>query len=141
MSKKYRQDGYQEDSKPSLESKRRQERPTREGPRSPRMPGFHKVMRCSMCGGQLPPSLREVEPTSSCPKCKAPLHTCKNCVYFDPASRLECTQPIKERIGQKNERNDCQYFEARTAVEKITTSSGERKPQDARQAFEDLFKK
>ncbi|MCZ6485313.1 MAG: hypothetical protein O6826_06415 [Acidobacteria bacterium] len=104
------------------------------------MPGFHEVRRCAICGLQLSQSYSDIEPSSQCPKCSADLYTCKNCVYFDPARRFECTQPIPERISSKNDRNDCQYFQARITVEKITTS-GSQKPQDARDAFENLFKK
>jgi hypothetical protein len=104
------------------------------------MPGLHEVRRCAICGVQLSRSFTEIEPSSQCPKCSADLYTCKNCVYLDPARRFECSQPIPERIPQKNVRNDCQFFQARITVEKITTSGSE-KPKDARDAFEDLFKK
>ncbi|MFQ5929088.1 MAG: hypothetical protein ACE5MK_05275 [Acidobacteriota bacterium] len=140
MGRKYRQPGYEEGSEERRESRRSRGKPLREGPRSPRMAGFHKVMRCAMCGTHLPPSFTDVTFSSRCPKCGTDLHTCKNCVYFDPSSRFECTQPIPEWIPRKDVRNDCQYFEARTTVEKITTS-GSQKPQDAREAFENLFKK
>lgn len=140
MGRKYRQDGYQGDSEERSKVPRTQGKPLREGPRSPRMPGFHKVMRCSMCGVPLPPSFGEVTRTSQCPKCQSYLHTCKSCVYLDPGSRFECTQPIPQRIARKNEQNSCEFFEARTTVEKDTTSGSE-KPQDARDAFQNLFKK
>jgi hypothetical protein len=39
----------------------------------------------------------------------------------------------------KNGRNTCELFEARTVVERETSSSGA--PSDARQAFAKLFKK
>ncbi|MDA2935020.1 hypothetical protein MYX82_11865 [Acidobacteria bacterium AH-259-D05] len=140
MSKKYRQQGYQEDSGDQREKRRSQPKLSREGPRSPRMPGFHQVRRCAMCGVQLPQSFSDIEVSSQCPKCQADLYTCKNCVYFDPASRFECTQPISQRISRKDVKNDCRYFEARTTIEKITTA-GSQQPQDARDAFENLFKK
>ncbi len=93
-----------------------------------------------MCGAQLAESFGEIEFSSQCPKCGADLHSCKNCVFFDPSKRFECCEPIPERIAGKAVKNDCQSFEGRTTVEKITTS-GSQKPQDARDAFENLFKK
>jgi hypothetical protein len=92
-----------------------------------------------MCGVQLPASLSEIEVSTKCPKCDAALHSCKNCVFLDPASRFECSQPVTKRISPKDAQNDCPVFEARTTVEKMTTS-GSRKPQNARDAFDDLFK-
>lgn len=140
MSRKYRQPGYQDRGSNREERARFEPRPMREGPRSPLMPGFHQVLRCALCGATLPPDFTEVTVSSQCPKCGADLHSCKNCVFFDPASRFECTQPITERIARKDVSNNCEFFEARTAVEKQTTSA-EQRPLDPREAFERLFKK
>lgn len=140
MSRKYRQRGYQEGEFQKEKRPQRQARTFREGPRSPVMPGFHQVLRCALCGATLPAGATEITVSSQCPKCNADLHSCKNCVFFDPTSRYECTQPIPERISRKDVRNSCEYFEARTAVEKETTSAAQR-PLDPRQAFERLFKK
>jgi hypothetical protein len=61
-------------------------------------------------------------------------------------------QPIPERIPRKDQRNDCRLYEFRTTIEKDTAPSAPAagpspsaehvsRPRDARQAFEDLFKK
>ena len=104
------------------------------------MPAFHQVFRCALCGASLPPDFTEITASIQCPKCGADLHTCKNCVFLDPASRFECTQSISERIARKDTKNSCRYFQAQTAVEKETTASSQ-SPLDPRQAFEGLFKK
>ncbi|MFQ5817092.1 MAG: hypothetical protein ACE5H2_03935 [Terriglobia bacterium] len=101
------------------------------------MPATRVVSRCAGCGTVLPVAM---DPIGQCPQCGFELHSCKQCVHFDPTSRLECTQPIKERIAQKDARNDCQYFAMRTVVEREASTGGVR-PQDARRAFENLFKK
>jgi len=81
------------------------------------------------------------------------LHCCKQCAYFDTAARFECMKPIPEQIPRKDQRNDCTFYEFRTTIEKDTAPSAppsnpsaapERlssRPLDARQAFENLFKK
>lgn len=144
--RKYRQHGY-DDNRGRRERPRRSSGPrpfgprsSRGGPRSPRMTKFHQVIRCSICGVTLPPSFSEVGTTSQCPKCATDLHTCKNCVYFDPGARFECSEPIPQRIGNKNDRNDCRFFEIQTALEKATTSVRER-PLEPREMFERLFRK
>lgn len=142
MSRKYRQSGYQDQSEKREQRKRPEPAKRREGPRSPRMPGLREAVRCAMCGAVIRTDIDEIAFASNCDSCGAALRCCKNCVYFDPASRFECTQPIPERISPKDKRNSCQFFQIRTTVEKIITSSQSRQaPRDARQAFEDLFKK
>jgi hypothetical protein len=61
-------------------------------------------------------------------------------MYFDPSSRFECNQPIAERISRKDVRNDCQSYAIRVTMEK-ETSTGAARVNDARKAFENLFKK
>ncbi|MBI4456275.1 MAG: hypothetical protein HY644_10290 [Acidobacteria bacterium] len=146
MSRKYRQPGYQDDE-------RREERtraPVRKGPRdpsaprSPKMPGFLTVFRCAMCGTSVG-EIGQFGLNAQCPKCGAALHSCKNCVHFDPNSRFECTEPIEKRIPKKDARNECTFFEARTRVEKeistATSSKASASIDDPRAAFERLFKK
>jgi hypothetical protein len=50
-------------------------------------------------------------------------------------------QPVTERIPRKDERNDCSFYSIRVMVEKETSTSGPARPDDARRAFENLFKK
>jgi hypothetical protein len=50
-------------------------------------------------------------------------------------------QPIKERIARKDERNECSSYSIRVMVEKETSTPAALRPQDARAAFENLFKK
>ena len=141
MSRKYRQQGYQ-DQDPSRSSRKRPARDPMlsEGPRSPRMPGMRTAVKCAMCGTKLPAALDEITTASKCSRCSADLHSCKNCVHFNPAERFECSQAISQRISPKDKTTNCEFFEIRTTVEKITTSTKESSPNDARAAFESLFK-
>ena len=103
---KYRQHGYQ-DRGEETRKKESTERPVKKdtfGPRPIQMPGTRSVSRCSQCGSLLQ-SLSD--PVGQCPKCGFELHSCKQCTYFDPSSRFECTQPIPERIPRKDQRNEC----------------------------------
>ena len=148
---KYKQRGYQDRDRP--EKKERPSEPPRLrqdqlGPRTPRMVGTVTRGRCSNCGGVLMPGF---DPKGQCPRCHAELHCCKQCVHFDTAAQFECTQPIPERINKKDARNDCKFFEFRMTVEKDTSpvnyspqtpaTISPSRPNDARKAFEDLFKK
>jgi len=141
VSPKYRQPGYQ-DSGDKPEKKGSAERPARRdqtfGPRPIQMPGTRSVSRCSQCGTLLQ---NLGEPLGQCPKCGFELHSCKQCTYFDPSSRFECMQPIPERIPRKDARNECTFYSIRVTREKETSTPAAAKPSDARQAFENLFKK
>ena len=142
--RKYRQRGYQDyepdkERRPQPQSKPRE----REGPRSPKMMAFGQKVKCAACGAVVEAN---VTSGSSCPKCKADLHTCRMCSFFDPGARFECRKPITARILNKSGRNECELFSARTVIERETSSSGPTststsKPNDPRQAFANLFKK
>jgi hypothetical protein len=110
-------------------------------PRVPNMPGFRDVVRCAKCG-----SLESVAigPDSQCRKCGASLHSCAQCVSFDPGAVFECRQKIAARISPKDARNTCALFAARVQVERETGStpstSSSSSHAGARKAFDDLFK-
>lgn len=139
MERKYRQKGYMQAYEEEKRQKREKPRAAQEGmgPRTPQMPGTRRVSRCTQCGTVLTALM---EPLGLCPRCGFELHSCKQCAHFDPGSRNECTQPIPERIAQKEARNQCEFFEIRTVVEREVSPGGVR-PEDARRAFESLFKK
>jgi hypothetical protein len=156
--RKYRQRGYQDDDRererrpPSGEGPpgRRPERApgapagarriSSEGAKNPNMPGFREVARCARCGSLVD---AQILSRSKCAKCSQHLHSCAQCVHFDPAARFECTQTIAARISPKDAANDCQFFTPRTTWERETSSASSNTPTEpsgARKAFDDLFK-
>ncbi|HXE90177.1 MAG TPA: hypothetical protein VNK82_04350 [Terriglobales bacterium] len=141
--RKYRQRGYMDRSEergaPKEKPKKKEET---FGPRALQMPGKRAISRCAQCGTVLGP---EVDPRGQCPKCGAALHACKQCSFFDTGSRFECSKPIPERIPQKDAHNECPFFELQVRVERETSAGSgavpSASPDDARRAFENLFKK
>ncbi|MBI3697242.1 MAG: hypothetical protein HY238_20705 [Acidobacteria bacterium] len=152
--RKYRQRGYMDSDR---DREKRPERPRTQGPRTqgppggdrigPRTPKFPPrvtVARCASCGTLLP---KGFDPNGQCAKCRFELHCCKQCVHFDTSTRWECTQPIPARVSPKDVLNDCTFYEIRMSSERETTSGGSAgapgpsRPDDPRQAFENLFKK
>lgn len=142
MERKYKHKGYQEEQSTPA--------PTRQksvgfGPSSKIETRFVEVVRCSNCSNIID-TLGAISFTDQCNKCKADLHSCKNCAFFDPAARFECKKPIQARIPKKAERNMCMQFQMKVSVEKLQSSlEYHRRPKEApsaaRQAFEALFKK
>ena len=139
MDRKYRQAGYQDESKD--EPERRKTPRDREGPRSPAMTSFQGVMRCGMCGGRLEVELDGVALDSQCPHCRADLRTCRNCVSFDPGARFQCRAEVQVRVANKTTRNECELFNPRKTVEKKTSETRKPNLDDPRAAFDRLFKK
>lgn len=145
--RKYRQPGYQDhgeqrDKPQSGSTSKPRPRDNTFGPRPLQMPGTRTISRCAQCGVVLPAL---GEPTH-CPQCKAPLHTCKQCANFDPASRFECRRAVPERIAKKDALNNCAFYTISVRVERETTTgvsspAGSGRVEDARRAFENLFKK
>lgn len=136
--RKYSSPGYQDRREESQRSKPAP-RPSADmtyGPRALNMAPSRTVSRCAPCGTLLPAT---VDLSGNCPKCGAALHACKQCTNFDPGSRFEC-RLVLPGFSKKDLKNDCQSFSLRTSVEKETSVATTR-ADDARRAFENLFKK
>ena len=143
--RKYRQRGYQDEPRarePRRESPapepRAPGRPLQDasGPRTPNLMASHEVFKCARCGNKLG---LPVAAGDRCARCGVAVHSCINCVSFDTSSRWECSQQaLTARISPKDEQNSCSFFEPRTTVERQTSTQVA--PNNARQAFDDLFK-
>ncbi len=137
--RKYRQHGYMDRGDNHPESKP-QPKPSKDmtfGPRAIQMAPTRTVSRCAQCGVVLNAM---TDANGACPRCGTALHACKQCTHFDPGSRFECRQPITARIAKKDAQNQCTFFSLSTRVERETSASAAR-ADDARRAFENLFKK
>jgi hypothetical protein len=136
MNRKYRQHGYQDSDR---------ERKPKPPPR-PKGPGgrvethFHLVTRCNNCAAEIQ-VVDQVQTSDTCKKCGTDLHTCRNCLHFDPSARNECMKPVEIRVANKSANNLCPFFEPKVLVEKQGSGSAPAKVDTHRQAFYDLFKK
>lgn len=135
--RKYKQRGYQDEER---EQRPKPATPHKGDLRAPRMPAFREVTRCSLCGTPITIAMGGIGLTDQCPKCHSDLHTCKNCVNFDPGARFQCRKPITQRIPKKDVRNECELFEPRKTIERETTAATSMS-RDPRSAFDQLFKK
>jgi hypothetical protein len=121
------------------------------GPRLPRLVQHVAASRCYNCSTAL---AEGTDFAGACPKCSAALHCCKQCSHFEPSTRFQCLKPIPVRIPLKDGANTCTLFQPRVTVAREGTSNGTgpqsygpagppapRNPEDARSAFDKLFKK
>ena len=157
--RKYRQQGYQQDSGRSSDPHRFDRSPHHSpkqpiditGPKLPRLVQNVAASRCYNCTTTLLP---DIQFDSTCPKCKAALHCCKQCVHFDSSTRFQCLKAIPVRIPLKDQANLCGLFAPRvtvardsfpaapaTRMQENSVNTAPRNATDARAAFDSLFKK
>ena len=88
---------------------------------------------CHKCGRELNPDF-DYGRQETCPGCRAHTRVCMNCVHYDPARYNECTEPVADRVVDKEKANFCDYF-------KPGSGKGGAARNDPRKAAEALFKK
>ncbi|MEQ1884553.1 MAG: hypothetical protein ABL967_05780 [Bryobacteraceae bacterium] len=158
--RKYRQHGYNDSDRERGSGPRQEDRPRPQGPRppidvtGPRLPRLVQAVtasRCYNCAVTLP---ADMDFRGNCPKCNAALHCCKQCAFFEPSTRFQCTKPILARISPKDQANECALFKARLTVARDAPTTAPtqqsvpaanvqvpKNADDARAAFDNLFKK
>ena len=137
MSRKYRQTGYQDDDR----EKRPKPPPRQKGAGGRVETQFHLITRCNNCAAEIRIT-DQIQATDCCKSCGTDLHTCRNCLNFDPSARNECRKPVEVRVTSKSANNICPSFEAKVMVEKQGSGAAPVKPEYShRQAFLDLFKR
>lgn len=91
---------------------------------------------CPSCGKNI--SIPEpIGRRDTCPLCTADLHTCRNCIHFDPGSYNDCREPQADRVVEKASSNFCDYF----SIRRDGKGSGVNPKDKAKAALDSLFKK
>jgi hypothetical protein len=157
--RKYRQNGYQQDSERGSNGFNRGDRPKPQGPKlplditGPKLPRLVQNVVASRCFSCAVALASDMDFRGNCPKCGAALHCCKQCVHFDSSTRFQCHKPIPVRIPLKDQANTCEFFSPMVTVARdaVPFASQQRPPEnntptprnasDARAAFDSLFKK
>ena len=66
---------------------------------------------CWKCGGALPDLLLPLARHEECPHCRAQLHVCRMCVFFDTTLAQQCREPVADLVSDKQRANFCGYFQ------------------------------
>jgi hypothetical protein len=139
--RKYRHRGYQDDDRDREPRPKKPQRTPGQYDGAPRGRGLGAptvvAFKCAVCGHTL--KQVSVEYKTPCPDCGKPLRTCTNCTFFDTSRRFECKKPIEARIESKTKANRCEFYQPK-AVRDLKAARPET-PNDARAAFDALFKK
>ncbi len=73
-----------------------------------------------------------------CPHCRADLHCCLNCGFYDAKAPKQCREPIADLVKEKGRANFCDYFVYR---ESRADEQAQGEAEQSRKALNDLFKK
>jgi len=65
---------------------------------------------CWKCGAPLAELSLPVGRTDSCRACRAEVHVCRMCRFYDLSKAKQCAEPIADPVGDKERANFCGYF-------------------------------
>lgn len=68
---------------------------------------------CWNCGNSLAALSLPLLQVDECRQCRAPLHACKLCQFYDIAVAKHCREPIAEEVRDQQRANYCDYFTPR----------------------------
>jgi hypothetical protein len=95
-------------------------------------------MVCYHCGGEIKIE-GYISRMAECPNCAADVHCCLNCENYDPAAYNRCREPQAEWVSDREKANFCDYFTPNRLMP--SSNRGLTAAEEARRAFENLFKK
>ncbi len=91
---------------------------------------------CFSCQKELKFSDAKIGFREECPHCRADVHVCKNCHFYDPKAYNECREPSADVVREKDRANYCEYFQPATERGAVVDKAAA-----LRAAAEALFKK
>jgi hypothetical protein len=73
-------------------------------------------LNCWRCGADLAAITLPLRRLEECPACKAELHVCRMCQFFDRRIARQCRQDDAEEVRNKEQANFCDWFKPRPAA-------------------------
>ena len=68
---------------------------------------------CWHCGAVVTDQLLPLSTYAECCHCRAQLHCCRQCSYFNPRLRADCDEPRAESYSEREKANFCDWFKLR----------------------------
>jgi hypothetical protein len=91
---------------------------------------------CWKCGASLESEPLPLARLAVCPACRADLHVCRLCIFYDPGVADRCREPVAEVVHDKERANFCGYFQPRAGAH---AGSGPDPARAAKAQLEALF--
>jgi hypothetical protein len=92
---------------------------------------------CHACGQGISTG-KKIGRRDVCPLCRADLHCCLNCAFYDVSVSKQCREPAAELVKEKSRANFCDYF---VFTELRPAKRSDSEVDKARKELDDLFKK
>ena len=90
---------------------------------------------CWKCGASLASLSLPLLRTEECRACRAELHVCRMCRFYDTGKAKSCGEPIADEVQDKTRSNFCGYFQAVGGRFQARTDAGDQ----SKTALESLF--
>ena len=68
-------------------------------------------LSCWKCGASLAALSQPLLRTDECRACRAQLHVCRMCRFYDTGKAKSCAEPIADEVQDKTRANFCGYFQ------------------------------
>ncbi len=91
---------------------------------------------CFSCRKELTFAESKIGLREECPHCRADVHVCKNCEFYEVSAYNECRESSADRVKEKERSNFCDYFSLKSGK-----GSSEDQTAKLRASAEALFKK
>jgi len=69
------------------------------------------ALDCWNCGAPLPDLILPIGRAEYCRACRAEIHVCRTCRFYDTRKANQCAEPVAEPVQNKERANFCGYFE------------------------------
>ena len=66
---------------------------------------------CWRCGASLAALTLPLSRTDDCRACRAELHVCRMCRFYDTSKAKNCAEPVADEVRDPERANFCGYFE------------------------------
>ena len=67
-------------------------------------------LECWKCGNGVSDLPMPLGRREECPACRADLHVCRQCEFYDPRAPQSCREPVADEVREKEKANFCGYF-------------------------------
>ncbi len=91
---------------------------------------------CWKCGAALDAEPLPLSRTAECRACRADLHVCRLCEFYDTRVARSCREPVADEVHDKERANFCGYFQPRPAAWQARDTQA---TATSRQALDALF--
>ena len=70
-----------------------------------------ETLVCWKCGASLAALSLPLSRTDECRACRAQLHVCRMCRFYDTGKAKSCAEPVADEVQDKTRANFCGYFQ------------------------------